>query len=108
MTAACPHCGVDPEILLAILAGINRIERSQEKIMTEVQTDIDNAVSVLTGFFADFGTQLTTISGELSASGADTSKLDALIATVPAAQAQLDALAAPPAAPAAPAPSPSS
>jgi hypothetical protein len=72
-------------------------------ILMAVQDDINNAVSVLNGFFTDLSTQLTEIQAMLAAGGAtpaDTSKLNALITQVPAAQAALDALATPPATPA--------
>jgi hypothetical protein len=80
---------------------LHRIEEKVEKIMAGQQS-IDNAVAVLGPFLSDLSTQVQAISAKLAAGGGaavDTTALDTVIAQIPAAQAAVDALAAPAAAP---------
>jgi ribonuclease PH len=81
-------------------AALARIEQKADQIMA-AQDDITAAVTALTSFLSDLSTQVQAISAKLAAGGipVDTSALNTVIAQLPAAQAAVDALAAPAAQP---------
>jgi hypothetical protein len=86
-----------------------RIEAKADQIMA-AQDDINNAVSVLGPFLTDLSSQVQAIAAALAAgtgTPVDTGALNALIEQVPAAQAAVDALTTPAAAPP-PSPAPAS
>jgi hypothetical protein len=78
--------------------GIQQILGAIAMSESQVQTDIDNAVTVLTGLLTDLGGDETTVVNDLTlikqqiANGqpVDTTKLDAAIATVTGVQTGLD------------------
>jgi ABC-type transporter Mla subunit MlaD len=76
---------------------LQRIEQKVDHLMSATD-DVNNAVAVLGPFLADLNTQVQAIAAKLEAGDTvDTSQLNALIEQLPAAQAAVDALAAPPA-----------
>jgi hypothetical protein len=76
---------------------LERIERKVDRLMT-AQDDVNAAVSAVSSFLSDLSTQVQAIGARLDAGGSgtpvDTSKLNAIVAQLPAAQAAVDALAA--------------
>jgi hypothetical protein len=76
---------------------LDRIERKVDRLMT-AQDDINAAVASLGSFLSDLSTQVQAIQARLDAGGSgtpvDTSKLNTIVAQLPAAQAAVDALAA--------------
>lgn len=75
---------------------LERIERKVDTIMAG-QASIDAAVTAVTAFLTDLSNDVAAIKTELANGGTvDTSKLDALVAQLPAAQAAIDALVTPP------------
>ena len=85
-----------------------RLERIEERLtrIMSAQDDIDAAVTAINGFLTDLSADVQKITALLEAGGgtpADTSALNTAVAELPAAQAAVDALANPPAAPAEPA-----
>ena len=78
---------------------LQRIEQKVDSLMA-AQDDINAAVTALGSFLADLSTQVQAIAALLAESGGtpvDTSALNTVIAQLPAAQAAVDALTAPPA-----------
>lgn len=74
-----------------------RIEANQEKIMTtqqEQQDAVDSAVTAIQAVAADLSAQVQAIAARIG-SPVDTSALGPAVASLQAAQAQVDALAQP-------------
>ena len=84
-----------------------RLEQKVDQIMA-AQDDINNAVSVLTGFLSDLSAQVQAVSAQLDTIGnpVDTTALNNVIGQIPAAQAAVDALVTPASQPSSPAGAP--
>jgi|HubBroStandDraft_5_1064220.scaffolds.fasta_scaffold47147_4 hypothetical protein len=91
----------DTERLERIERTLVRIEGKADQIMA-AQDDVNAAVTAINAFLTDLSTDVQAITGIIEAGGGtpvDTSALNTAVAQLPAAQAAVDALAVPPAAP---------